>query len=54
MREKLEQEEIPAVILNKQDSSYPFLGNIEVHVRTSDFDNAQIIVKNNESLEQPE
>ena len=28
----LEEQGIPAVILNKQDSSYVFLGKVEIHV----------------------
>ncbi|WP_025764968.1 putative signal transducing protein [Dyadobacter tibetensis] len=54
MRELLEQGGVPAVIVNKQDSSYPFLGNAEVLVRASDLVNAQLIVKNEESTEQSE
>lgn len=29
---KLEENNIPAMIFNKQDSSYIFLGEIEIHV----------------------
>jgi len=29
---RLEENGIPAVILNKQDSSYVFLGKVEIHV----------------------
>ncbi len=32
LKGKLEENNIPVVIVNKQDSSYVFLGEIEIHV----------------------
>ena len=52
IREKLEQNNIAAVIVNKQDSSYPVFGVTEVHVPVSDSLKAQTIVENEESSEQ--
>ncbi len=52
IREKLEQGGIPAVIVNKQDSSYPVFGVSEVHVPFSELSKAQKIVENEESAEQ--
>jgi len=34
------QHNIPAVLLNKQDSSYRNFGNVEVYVHQEDFDHA--------------
>jgi Zn-dependent membrane protease YugP len=53
-REILEQNGIGAVIVNKQDSSYPVFGNFEVHVPAADLEKAQTILTNEEELEQPE
>ncbi|WAC10051.1 putative signal transducing protein [Dyadobacter pollutisoli] len=53
-REILEQNGIAAVIVNKQDSSYPIFGMCEVHVPASDLSQAQTILTNEEALKQSE
>ena len=45
---KLEHHEIPAVIINKQDSSYLAFGYIEVHVPAAQRDNALLIIQEQE------
>jgi hypothetical protein len=40
----LEEENIPSVIINKQDSSYLIFGEIEVYVRRDDILQAKTIV----------
>jgi hypothetical protein len=50
-REILEQNEIAAVILNKQDSSYfPVFGMCEVHVLSKDLVRAQNILSDEGTL----
>jgi hypothetical protein len=39
--------EIEAVIINKQDSSYKF-GEVEVHIRQADFEKASEIILTND------
>jgi len=51
-RETLDQNGIPAVIVNKQDSSYPIFGMCEVHVPVSDLAQAQTILENAEAFKQ--
>ena len=51
-REILEQNGIAAVIVNKQDSSYPIFGMCEVHVPVSDLAQAQTILENAEAFKQ--
>jgi len=53
-REIFEQNEIPAVIVNKKDSSYPIFGMYEVHVLVSDLAKAQTLLLNEESFKQSE
>lgn len=53
-REILEQNGIAAVIMNKQDSSYPIFGRFEVHVPVADLEKAQTILTNEEALRQSE
>ncbi len=53
-REILEQNEIAAVIVNKQDSVYPILGQFEVHVPMAEFVRAQTILSNEDSLTESE
>jgi hypothetical protein len=53
-REILEQNGIPAVIVNKKDSSYPIFGMCEVHVPVSDLPTAQTILMNEDSIKQTE
>lgn len=53
-REILEQNDIAAVIVNRQDSSYPIFGMCEVHVPVSDFVQAQTILSNEDSLTESE
>ena len=43
-RETLEQNDIAAVIVNKQDSLYPVFGMCEVHVPAKDLTKAQNIL----------
>ena len=51
-REVLDQNGIAAVIVNKQDSSYPIFGMCEVHVLASDLAQAQTIIANAEAFKQ--
>ena len=44
LKDLLENEEIPAVIINKKDSSYLSFGEIELHVLRDDVLKAKIIV----------
>jgi len=44
LKSLLEESDIPAVIINKQDSAYLF-GDIEVYVKLDDFLKAQQILK---------
>ncbi|WP_353717649.1 DUF2007 domain-containing protein [Dyadobacter sp. 676] len=53
-REILEQNGIAAVIVNKQDTSYPIFGNFEVHVPAADLEKAQTILTNEEAFKQSE
>ena len=53
-RETLDQNGIAAVIVNKQDSSYPIFGMCEVHVPMTDFVRAQTILSNEDSLTESE
>jgi hypothetical protein len=41
----LMEKDIPAVIINKQDSSYLNFGDIELKVLESDFEKATFIIK---------
>ena len=41
----LEENGIPAVILNKQDSSYVFLGKVEIHVPADRVAEAETLVR---------
>ncbi|TKC00666.1 putative signal transducing protein [Pedobacter cryophilus] len=47
VRQVLVDNEIEAVIINKQDSSYKF-GEVEVHVRETDFQKASKIILTND------
>jgi Putative prokaryotic signal transducing protein len=47
VRQVLVDNEIEAVIINKQDSSYKF-GEVEVHVRQADFQKASEIILTND------
>jgi hypothetical protein len=40
----LNENEIPAKTLNKQDSSYVFLGEVEVHVPLDMYEKAQALI----------
>ena len=44
LKDLLENENIPAVIVNKKDSSYLAFGEIELNVRREDILNAKVIV----------
>lgn len=54
VREKLEQSEIAAVILDKKDSNYPVFGQYEVHVPESELSKAQLIVADEEAFGETE
>lgn len=47
VRQVLVDNEIEAVIINKQDSSYKF-GEVEVHIRQADFEKASEIILTND------
>lgn len=53
-REILEENEIPAVIINKIDSNLPVLGTYEVHVPESVLSKALTIINNAEALRESE
>lgn len=42
----LMEQKIQTNVLNKIDSSYVFLGEVEVYVSAADYENALLIVKN--------
>ena len=46
----LSKNQIPAIIMNKQDSSYNLFGDIELYVKSQDMNNAKKLIglKNNE------
>jgi len=44
LKDLLQAEDIPAVVVNKQDSAYLAFGDIQVHVRQSDVVQAKPIV----------
>jgi type III secretory pathway lipoprotein EscJ len=49
VKQMLLQNEIEAVLMNKQDSSYLNFGNIEVYVHQADFDRAIELLTLNQS-----
>ncbi|WP_149240272.1 DUF2007 domain-containing protein [Dyadobacter sp. 32] len=53
-RERLEENEIAAVIVNKQDSLYPVFGMCEVHVPSKDSMKAQTILSDEGPFTDPE
>lgn len=46
VKQALEEHNVEAIVLNKQDSSYLF-GEVQVLVRAKDAENAQLYLKNN-------
>ncbi len=46
----LSKNQIPAIIMNKQDSSYNLFGDIELYVKSQDMNNAKKLIglKSNE------
>jgi hypothetical protein len=44
LKDLLELEDIPSVVVNKKDSSYLAFGEIELNIRRSDIPKAQFIV----------
>jgi site-specific recombinase len=48
IKQGLMESEIPAVVLNKQDSSYRSFGVLTVWVRPEDFEKANAYIKENE------
>ena len=53
-REKLEEQGVAAIILDKKDSLYPVFGLYEVHVPAHDLLKAQTILSDEATSEQPE
>ena len=51
MKAVLEEENIPCVIVNKQDSSYIVIGEIELYVQSEDILKAKQIINRSQSLE---
>ncbi|MBD1421117.1 putative signal transducing protein [Sphingobacterium chuzhouense] len=49
-KQMLDENGIPAVLLNKQDSSFMF-GKIDLFVNENDFEQAQRLIQENESEE---
>jgi hypothetical protein len=45
IRQVMEKDNIPCVVLNKQDSSF-FFGNIEIFVKNEDVEAAEKIIQN--------
>ena len=41
----LRKNHIPAVIMNKQDSSYNLFGDIELYVKSKDMNNAKKLIR---------
>jgi hypothetical protein len=51
VKQMLIQNDIGAVLMNKQDSSYRSFGNVEVYIHQQDFDHAiEILILNQISL----
>ena len=44
-KEVLEENGIDAMVFNKSDSAYPFLGDIELYVKEADKDKAESVIK---------
>lgn len=44
-KEVLEENGIEAMVFNKSDSAYPFLGDIELYVREADKEKAASVIK---------
>jgi len=44
-KEVLEENGIEAMVFNKSDSAYPFLGDIELYVKESDKEKAASVIK---------
>jgi hypothetical protein len=51
MKAVLEGENIPCVIVNKQDSSYIAFGEIELYVKSDDILKAKLIINRSEAIE---
>ena len=51
MKSLLEDENIPGVIVNKQDSAYIVIGEIELYVKKEDILKAKQIINRSQSLE---
>jgi hypothetical protein len=51
LKDLLEDNKIPAIIINKQDSSYLSFGDIEVYVKRDDILQAKLIVNRFQSNE---
>jgi hypothetical protein len=51
MKALLEEENIPGVIVNKQDSSYIAFGEIELYVKNEDILKAKQIINRSQAIE---
>ncbi len=51
MKALLEEENIPGVIVNKQDSSYIFIGEVELYVKSDDILRAKLIINRSQAIE---
>jgi hypothetical protein len=51
MKSLLEDENIPCVIINKQDSAYIVIGEIELYVKSEDILKAKQIINRSQTVE---
>jgi len=51
MKSLLEDENIPCVIVNKQDSAYIVIGEIELYVKSEDILKAKQIINRSQTIE---
>jgi hypothetical protein len=51
MKSLLEDENIPCVIVNKQDSAYIVIGEIELYVKSEDILKAKLIINRSQTIE---
>jgi hypothetical protein len=51
MKSVLQDENIPAVIINKQDSAYIVIGEIELYVKSEDILKAKQIINRSQTIE---
>ncbi len=53
IKDLLEDHDIEVVIMNKKDSAYVLLGEIEIYVSSEDLTNAKYLIKNLTENEKP-